>query len=72
MAASAKQAQPAKKATPPKGVMTPNHLGPARLSRYKLPEKSKRPATKHHPATVANTDDGHLPTTTATANRASA
>src|SRR5262249_61454098 len=53
-AATARQAQPARNARPPIGVIAPRTVAPDRASAYRLPENRAMPATKDHPAAVVS------------------
>ena len=70
-AATAKQTQPARKASPPMGVIAPSQRTPEMLRMYKLPEKMTMPAMKSQPAELVSAP-GHFVQAQAAASWASA
>jgi len=54
MAATTRNAQPARNSTPPIGVMAPNLRRSVNASAYRLPLNTTTPATKHQPAAAAD------------------
>ena len=59
IAAIARHIQPARKASPPSGVIAPNQRTPLRLSAYRLPQKMIVPTTKSQPLVLTSVP-GHF------------